>query len=121
MTRYPLPPFRSHASSREVASFRVAAAVRGKRMVPCVLVIVPPVDGGEDGSAGSPALVTMHLYRAGECRVSDGLRKSEEVDLKQWLIGDGQHSNISAHPVCRALAVLYSTRSALPPRLSALC
>ncbi|KAL4422853.1 hypothetical protein ABPG75_009050 [Micractinium tetrahymenae] len=47
--------------SKQGASFRVAAAIRGRRTVPCVLVVVPPADkeaGKEEGAT------TMHLYRA---------------------------------------------------------
>mgnify|MGYP001810832741 CR=1 FL=1 len=45
-------------------SFRIAAAARGKRTVPCVLTIVlPSIDA--DDKAASKAPSTMHLYRAG--------------------------------------------------------
>ena len=54
---HPCPP-----GSKEAASFRIAAAVRGKRTVPCVLVIEPPT---EEDAGGAPATTTRHLYRAG--------------------------------------------------------
>ena len=58
-TAAPLLPLRC---SKEVASFRVAASIRGKRAVPCLLII--QLSEGDEGKEGaSPA--TMHLYRAG--------------------------------------------------------
>lgn len=45
----------------------MAAAVRGKCSVPCVMVIVPPAEGGKDGGGGVPGPATLHLYRAGAC------------------------------------------------------
>lgn len=51
--------------SKEVASFRVAAAIRGRRSVPCVLLVQLPA---EEEAKDSPAI--MHLHRAGEIKRS---------------------------------------------------
>lgn len=47
----------------------MAAAIRGKRTVPCVLSIQLP-EGDAEGDATAPA--TMHLYRAGARRMAAG-------------------------------------------------
>lgn len=66
----------AHAAvcSKEVSSWRIAAAVRGKRSVPCVLVIVLPEEGEEGRASGGQQPAAMHLYRAGG-RVGTGVRR----------------------------------------------
>lgn len=47
----------------------MAAAIRGKRTVPCVLTIVPPADK-ETGKEENATM--MHLYRAGKQHTNKG-------------------------------------------------